>query len=218
VEAEGTVEAPAVATWDRLDLLMRFVDLGGVHIRQALRLSPQAGRVLAAGPSPLIWAYDGAGIRAVVVAFGLDDSDLPEHVAFPVLVANSLAWLGGDTAELRAGETLEVPAAGVGQGLLVRPDGARDGVRARDNTFSIPLPRAGVYRLITSAGERTFTVGLGSDAAARIAPRPAPAAVPEAAAPPQPARVPIWPWLLLLGAATLAGEWALATRRHGGDA
>jgi hypothetical protein len=218
VEADGTVEAPQVATWDRLDPLMRFVDLGDVHIRQALRLSPQAGRVLAAGASPLVWAYDGVGLRAVVVAFGLDDSDLAQHVAFPVLVANSLAWLGGDTGDLRAGQTLDVPAAGAVRGVLERPDGSRTGVRARDNTFSIALPRAGVYRLTTPAGERTFTVALGSDDAARIAPREAAVRAPETANAPHPTRVAIWPWCLLLGAAVLAGEWALATRRHGGDA
>jgi hypothetical protein len=32
------------------------------------------------------------------------------------------------------------------------------------------------------------------------------------------ARFSVWPWFVLVVAAAALGEWALATRRHGGDA
>lgn len=213
----GVVDAPDIATWDRRDPVLRFVDFGDVHVRQALRLAPESGHVLAAGPSPLLWAYEGRGLRAIVLAFGLADSDLPQHVAFPVLLVNSLAWLGGDAADLRAGQTLEVPAAGADRAVLRRPDGARIDVPVRDGVFSFALPRAGVYRLTTPAGERAVSVSAGSEAAGLIAPGASGAA----SAPPVQqvlARLALWPWLVLGAVAVALGEWALATRRHGGDA
>ena len=214
----GTVATPDFATWEREDPILRFVDFGDVHVRRALRLAPEAGRVLAAGSSPLLWAYDDHGIRALVLAFALADSDLPRHVAVPVLIANGLAWLGGDTGSLRAGETVDLPAAGATQAVVVRPDGTRLDVRARDDLFSVPLPRAGVYRVVTAAGERVLAVAVGSDAAGRIAPGTG-AAGPGAGRPSWAAvKLPVWPWLVLLGIAVALGEWTLATRRHGGDA
>jgi hypothetical protein len=220
-DPSGLVDAPEIATWDRRDPVLRFVDFTDVHVRRAIRLAPASGHVLAAGASPLLWAYDSRGIRAIVLAFGLADSDLAQHVAFPVLLANSLAWLGGDSGDLRAGQTLEVPAAGSAQATLVLPDGTRVDVRARDGLFSLALPRAGVYRLVTPDGERALSVRLGSETAGLIAP---PSARPQGPAEP-PARsgrvlagLALWPWLVLAAAAVALGEWALATRRHGGDA
>ena len=222
----GVVDAPDIATWDRRDPVLRFVDFGDVHVRRALRLAPESGHVLAAGPSPLLWAYEGRGLRAIVLAFGLADSDLPQHVAFPVLVVNSLAWLGGDAGGLQAGQTLEVPAAGSDRAVLLRPDGTRIGVPARDGVFSFALPRAGVYRLMTPAGERAVSVSVGSEAAGLIAPGGACGAGESCAggaasqSPVQRvlARLALWPWLVLGAVAVALGEWALATRRHGGDA
>lgn len=219
-DPSGAVDAPEIATWDRRDPVLRFVDFTDVHVRQAIRLAPESGHVLAAGASPLLWSYDSRGIRAIVMAFGLADSDLSRHVAFPVLLANSLAWLGGDVEDLRAGQTLEVPAAGNPQATLLQPDGARVDVRARDGLFSFALPRAGLYRLVTPDGERALSVGLGSATAGLIAP---PSARPQSPAEPQArtgralAGLALWPWLVLGAVAVALGEWALATRRHGGD-
>jgi hypothetical protein len=214
----GSVDAPDFATWDRRDPILRFVDFSGVQVRRALRLAPESGRVLAAGPSPLVWAYDDGGVRAIVLAFALADTDLPRHVAFPVLLANSLAWLGGDTAGLRAGEVFEMPSADAAQALVLRPDGRRITVRARDGVFALSLPRAGVYRVITPDGERSFSVGLGSETAGLIMPGAAIGAESAAATARTAARFSVWPWFVLVVAAAALGEWALATRRHGGDA
>ena len=214
----GVIAAPNFATWDRQDPILRFVDFNGVQVRQALRLAPDSGRVLAAGPSPLLWAYDAGGVRAIVLAFALSDSDLPRHVAFPVLLANALGWLGGDAAALRAGQTFEVPAAGAGDAVLLRPDGQRVRVRARDGVFSLALPRAGIYRLETPDGERPFSVALGSERAGIIAPGGAGRAESNAAVTRSASRLAMWPWFVLLVASAALGEWALATRRQGGDA
>src|SRR5205807_1410535 len=93
--AAGEVGGPRFATWDRTDPILHYVDLSGVRVARALALAPQGGRVLAGGDVPLLWAYEGGGIRALVLGFALQDSDLPQRVAFPILMANSLAGLGG---------------------------------------------------------------------------------------------------------------------------
>ena len=73
---EGTVRTPQVLRWSRIHPVMRYVDLGDLTIASALALRPRGGEVLAEGEVPLIWAYDGAGIRAIVLGFGLPESDL----------------------------------------------------------------------------------------------------------------------------------------------
>lgn len=43
--------------------------------------------------TPLVYTSDVPGIRAVVVTFGPDDSNLPTAPGFPVLLSNALEWL-----------------------------------------------------------------------------------------------------------------------------
>jgi len=228
--ASGMVARPQIATWDRTDPVLRFVELEDVRIDRAASLAPQGGRVLVAGETPLVWAYEGGGIRALLFAFSLEDSDLPRHVAFPILVANMLGWLGGSVADARAGEALQTPALGAEEGTLTLPDSRTMRVRAVDGMFLLPpLARAGLYRLATASGSRTFAVGLGSERAGLIAPGPPPASGPAAPGTgPRAAgdaggairileRISLWPWLLLGGVAAAVVEWALATRARGGE-
>lgn len=237
VASAGAAAGSEIAAWDRTDPVLRFVDLDGVHVRRALELSASGGRVLASGPGPLLWAYEGRGVRAVLLAFALDDSDLPKHVAFPVLVANALAWLGSAAGDAVVGDALQISSGGASQAVLTAPDGRRTAIRAEGGTFVLPaFVRAGLYRLAAPSGERLFAVGVGGERAGLIRPGRAPAEPPgppaagSAAAFPEPgggpsgspapllARVPLWPWLLLAAVAAGTGEWILATRRRGGEA
>ena len=74
--------------------LLRHLDLADVNIAEAGRLTPAPGdRVLAgAFGTPLLIARERPGLRAVVVAFDPRRSDLPMRPAFPLLIANTLAW------------------------------------------------------------------------------------------------------------------------------
>jgi Ca-activated chloride channel family protein len=225
VTATGEVRRPELAVWRRDDPVLRFVDLDGVGISTALALTTQGGRVLAGGDVPLIWAYEGGGIRAIVFAFALADTDLVERVAFPVLIANSLAWLGGEAPAARPGEPLQLPSGAAASAQLVDPDGRARTVPAVAGMFVLPpFVRAGVYQLHTPQATRLITVppapapaGLIRPGSAPRAPRlPAEPAPPEAGAPAT--RVSMWPWALACGLAAAMGEWALATRRRGGDA
>jgi hypothetical protein len=228
ITATGAVRHPDIGVWDRTDPVLQFVDLGSVRISRAMALTAEGGRVLAGGDTPLLWAYEGAGIRALLLGFALQDSDLPQRVAFPVLMANSLAWLGGETLVIRAGEPLQVPSGGGASAELVGPTGHRQIVPAISGMFSLPpLTRAGVYKLKTPAGTRMITVQPADLSAGLIRPGGAPAAGsdpgagpagpgPEAGRPLL-TQLPVWPWLVLCAIGVASGEWALATRRRGGD-
>lgn len=227
VSATGVVSHPTVASWDRDDPVLRFVDLSDVRVDRALTLAPEGGRVLASGPAPLLWAYDGGGVRIVMLAFALEDSDLPLHVAFPILMQNSLAWLGGAIADTRVGDDVQVPAGTASAATLTEPGGGHTALRPVDGVFVLPpLTRAGLYRLsVVGGADRVFAAERGAPAASVIRPGGAPAGT--AAAPVSgPAgvsdtalvRISLWPWLVVAALCAALGEWALATRRAGGDA
>jgi Ca-activated chloride channel homolog len=228
VSVSGTLSHPGIAAWDQTDPVLRFVDLGEVRIDRSMALAPEGGRVLVRGQTPLIWAYEGRGIRSLLFGFSLTDTDLPLHVAFPILMANSLAWLGGGVSDARAGEPIQIPAGGQTAAVLVMPSGRSTRLRAVDGMFLLPPPaRAGVYRLTTAAGIRQFAVTIGTPAAGRIRPGQAPA-VPAASPGDQGqaavivhgallTRVPLWPLFLVGAVAVALGEWVLATRRQGGE-
>jgi hypothetical protein len=84
--------------------LMRHLDLADVNIAEASRLAPvSSDRVLAAAfGAPLIVAQEGPGFRVAVVAFDPRRSDLPMRPAFPLLIANALAWASRDRAPATA--------------------------------------------------------------------------------------------------------------------
>ena len=94
VRISGRLSRPAVTGWSRTDPLLASVSLAGLLIGSALRSSRVPGfRILAAsGESPLVLAWDHAGLKALVFAFDPEGSDLPLRAGFPVLIANALSW------------------------------------------------------------------------------------------------------------------------------
>jgi Ca-activated chloride channel homolog len=225
VTASGLVPQPGVASWDRTDPVLRFVTLDGIRIDRALALAPEEGRVLAGGRVPLLWAYDGRGIRALLLGFALEDSDLPLHVAFPVLMANSLAWLAGGGSEMAPGDAFQLPAGGADEAVVTLPAGGRQRVRATDGMFVLPpFTHMGLYGVSRPSGDRWFAVGPGAAPAGLIRPGEVPGAgdsASRAAAGSAPSAllsdISLWPWCLLAALAAAAGEWALAMRRRAGD-
>jgi Ca-activated chloride channel homolog len=221
----GALDHPAITTWERADPVLQFVDLESLRVARAMALSANGGRVLAGGNTPLLWAYEGGGIRALLVGFALQDTDLPQRVAFPVLIANSLAWLGGETPVAQAGEVIQIPSGGGASAELVGPDGRRQVVQASGGMYLLPpLTRAGLYQLKTPAVTRTITVRPADSPAGMIRPTAAPVAQRPGNGRDQPpvrslkTQMPVWPWLVLAGVLAAGAEWALATRRRGGDA
>jgi len=125
---------------------MRYVDLSNVTIGEALRLEPRGGEVLAEGDTPVIWAHEGDGVRAVVVAFPLDQSDLSLRVAFPIFLSNALSWLGGAERIASAGDTVTIPSGSITEAIVTSPDGLSRRQAASDGRVVLPtIDRVGVY-------------------------------------------------------------------------
>ncbi|MGH2404531.1 MAG: hypothetical protein ACRDGN_08705, partial [bacterium] len=196
--------------------VMRLVDLRGMRVAGALALRTQAGSVLAEGDVPLVWAYEGRGLKVVVLPFDLMQSDLPVHPAFPVLVANAIAWLAG-SPEAALGDAPVVPAGEWERASVVGPNGVQSTVEARDGVFVMPaFDRVGVYTLRTGsprqAGwERQWVVATADPGESSLA-VPAAQAAPAGGVVRQIAQLRLTPPLLGLAALLLAGEWWLWAR------
>ena len=207
LEAPDTIRAPQVLRWAVRHPVMRYVTLEDVTIGEALRLVPKGGEVLAEGATPLVWAYEGDGVRAIVSAFTLDQSDLPLHVAFPIFLQNALTWLAGAERAYQAGAPIILPSRALGDAELQWPDGTRHRLLASAGRFVVPAAeRAGVYVLRAGTREDVLVVNPSPDEIAIAPVYPAPGA---AARAPVTARGyrDVWRLLLFLAVAVLCLEW-----------
>lgn len=190
-----------IREWDRADPLLRFVDLRDVVVgldpgRPAWEESGE-WRVLAstADLTPVIRSRQGPDGLLVQLAFHPSQSDIVLRPAFPALMANLLAGLGG-TARVRLGQ----PLPGATQPVL------QPGVY----TVQVDGAPAEVYASLLSEGESSLP--RGAPGALVLTPAPGPAAGPEplaaaadASAPPSTLAVA----LLVLALLALALEWLL---------
>ncbi len=211
VQIVGTAPEQTIQRITTTHPVMRLADLRGVRIAGALALRPQAGSVLAEGDLPLVWAYEGRGIRAVVLPFDLMQSDLPVHPAFPVLIANAIEWLAG-SPEASLGQAPIVPAGPWRRATLVDPRGTSTALEARDGVFMLPaFDRVGAYHLRTGGWERLWVVSTVDPGESSLAVAPE-TAVRGGEPVAQVAQLRLTPWLLGLAALLLAGEWWLWAR------
>lgn len=212
VTTDGMVKSPTLMRWARTHPVMRYVDLGNVQIAEALALRPSGGEILAEGEVPLIWAYEGGGIRAVVLGFSLVQSDLPLHVAFPILLSNALDWLAGVGQSYQAGEPLVVSVGAADHAVLTDPTGATHLLPAEGGRVVVPvLERAGVYALSFGQRRLAFAVNVPAEES-QIAPVAAPVE-PSAQAPESGEHaVALWKSLLAAALVVLMVEWILWLR------
>ncbi|MDR7417957.1 MAG: VWA domain-containing protein [Armatimonadota bacterium] len=211
LQIEGTVRDQVVRSGVSTHPVMRLVELRGLRVTDAYAIRLQGGVPLAEADVPLLWAYEGRGIRAVVLPFLLSQTDLPLHPAFPVLMANAVEWLAG-SPHVTPGDAPIVAAGPWPSATLIDPAGGAVTVEARNGLFVLPpLDRVGEWRLRTGGWERRWV-------ASAVDAREADLAVAEAATGqaategPQVAYLSLVPWLLGVAAAVIAGEWLLWSR------
>jgi len=119
--------------------LLRQLDLADVNVAEAHRLALAPGDVALAASIdvPMIVVRERAGLRIAALAFDPRRSDLPMRPAFPLLVANALAWAvgrdvgdaaaptidsAGTVREARESDTAPAPTLALGGRVLAPPD------------------------------------------------------------------------------------------------
>jgi len=179
-------------------------------------VSAQGGPLMLAGESPAAEGRIPEFERLAILPFDLRRSDLPLQIAFPVLIANTVAWLaplrGLDVPiSARPGEALALPAGAT----VVNPAGARQTVDAR-GYGSTELP--GLYSYSLGAATGLFAVNFLDARESAIAPDPEVKARADGTATDtngaqvQLAQREIWPFLAALALVALMVEWWIYQR------
>ena len=136
--------------------LLRQLDLADVNVAEAHRLALGPGDVALAASFdvPLIVARERPGLRIAALAFDPRRSDLPMRPAFPLLVANALAWatrdevdapatdLGATVRDARESDTTPVRALALGGSVLAPPDPPARHSPARWGSWALMLAAA----------------------------------------------------------------------------
>ena len=226
VPVSGTLQGPAIGQVLVNDALLRYVDLSGVHIAQARRMSaPSWARVLVRSTAgdPLLMAGETGGRRVVVSAFDLHQTDLPLQVAFPILTANLLEWLQPPQAvdappSLGAGEPVAIRPLPEADEIVVTPPGGGQSVTLQPSasvafagTDALGLYTVEQRREGKALGEpERFAVNLFSREESSIAPAAGllfSGAAGEPAGANERRPLEVWPWVLAAALGLLAVEW-----------
>jgi von Willebrand factor type A domain/Aerotolerance regulator N-terminal len=218
--AHGTMADPVITDVRRGHPLVRQLDLGDVNIAEATRLTLAPGDVAVASSfaGPLIVARERPGLRVAAIAFDVRRSDLPLRPAFPLLLANALAWLGGSDARevipAVVGGTARVPAPrGAARVVVIDPTGARATWSVAGDVVELPVRHAGFYRV----GEVTLAANASDVVESDTTPVTTLAlggrALPPPDAPAGRGHRTLATWALLVAAALLLLEWVTTHRR-----
>ena len=157
------------------------LDFSKVTIQEAMRVRPLgSGRALVeSNLTPLIYALDERGLKAIFIGFDLFRTDLPLRVAFPLFVSNALRWLYPNQLEdaglqLRTGQALTVSLpAGVQEATLTDPAGKSYRLQAdADGRVSFGgTTHVGIYRVRAGNWEQQFAVNLLNEGESNTTPR-----------------------------------------------
>jgi hypothetical protein len=205
--------------------LLQSVDLSAVRLAKATPFqTPPWARVVAEAPGgPLILEGREEGRSVIGLGFEPSASGIDRMIAFPLLVANAISFLGGgDLApSLVPGRTVTLPVApGIGQVTLETPDGQPRRLRPEQGSVrfdEVELPGRYVIREVgAGVGEpRVFAVNVADEAESSIAPRPRPpVTVPSPGGDGTVVRpLEIWPYLVAGALLLLVFEWWRFGRR-----
>ena len=216
----GTRDGPEVTFIDRDHPINDYLNYADLHIEAVPRrdVAPWLKPVVGSASGPLIWAGDDGQRRIVMVGFDLAQTDLPIKVEFPILLANSVSWLGSrDAAEdkhvVRAGQpvTLRTRAP---YATIVNPQGETLEARATDGSavFAETL-RNGVY---TVKDGPPFAVTLLTETESDTTPRDSLTSVESrvsAGSENSGAEREAWRWIALAALAILCFEWWVYHKR-----
>nr|MBA2283428.1 VWA domain-containing protein [Acidimicrobiia bacterium] len=224
VTTTGAVDGPVITSVDPDAALTQGLDLSEVGIATAQVLDPgPATTVVGAAGAPLLVRGSMSGLPFAVLAFAVEDSNLPLQVAFPILVDRLLTDLGGAAlppTDLVVGEPLPVDTnAG---GTVAGPGGSTSEVVAGGPTPTATRP--GFWSITPRAAadgtERPVrVVAVNPDPnESRLEPAQAiltPTRTRQEGEAPATGESSLRHWLLLPLLAILVLEWFFAWRRRG---
>jgi len=160
---EKTTSAPSAAgsiSADASHPVNNFISYDAVNFdhRKVLKAATLLKPIVSDSNGGLIWAGEDNGRRMVLLGFDLAKTDLPVRMEFPILIANSIAWLSpaaggagsansgdGQNVSVRTGQPFRLQSA-ASRITIQGPDGnqvqceVRDGVATFENT-----DRVGTY-------------------------------------------------------------------------
>jgi Ca-activated chloride channel family protein len=146
-EVTGRIDGPIIDRPDPDEPILRFVDLSSIHIGRAREVVLATGaRALVATPAgdPLIAVGEEVGRRMGLIAFDLDESDLPLQIAFPLLTSNLVDYMlpaaeGILPSSMRLGESISVTVDEGVQRVAVTTSGASDLPGATNDVLEVPV-------------------------------------------------------------------------------
>ncbi len=151
VTVTGRLENPVVTYQRPSEPLLEGLDLSDLAVAEADIVSARGWLPLVqAGDVPLVLLGEVDGHRAVYFTFDVVRSSLPVQVAFPILGARILDWLGGGqlgtAATATAGEPIPLaPPAGTTTRITM-PDGSTRAIDAAARAF-LDTGAPGIYTI-----------------------------------------------------------------------
>ncbi len=180
VSVSGNVENVTAADWERDDPVLRYVDFGTDLFGSAMKAEPSGwGRQLAVAESgSLIVAGEKNRMRAVFVGFDLMQTRFMLNVSFPILISDSVRWLGtgnddSELGEIHTGDPITIPVpAGTGPLTVLKPDGVKREITTAEQGGAVfaDTDLAGQYHVQGRGFSYLFAANLASAAESDITP------------------------------------------------
>jgi len=228
----GQTDFPALRPSPGEEPLLRNISLSEISVLKANRLVPGAwARVIVDGDGgPMLLAGERDGRRIVVLAFSLQQSDLPLQVAFPLLISNIVGYLapgsGAEAAQLVPGQPLAIPVdASITEVRVTQPDNTvvritpQNGQAIFADTAELGPYMVEQFQGDRLVGRRRYAVNLFAPDESRIAPQAElniqqVSGLQQAVTRERVGRQEFWRWLAAVALVVLVVEW-LVYQRNG---
>ncbi|MCC6175021.1 MAG: BatA and WFA domain-containing protein [Chloroflexi bacterium] len=219
------VQGVQFSDYDARHPLLQAIDLSAIRLAKAAPFEPPAwAKVVAEAPDgPLIVEGREEGRSVVGLGFEPSDSGIDRMIAFPLLVANAISFLGGGdlSPSLPPGKSVTLPTRpGVREVLLDLLGGEKRRLPVENGNVRLDgLDQPGRYVVReqgSGAGDpRVFSINLTDEVESAIAPhaRPPIAAVVKTGEDDILTPLEVWPYLVGLGLLLLTLEWWRFGRR-----
>lgn len=225
---------------DRASALLDGIDLSSLVIPKSIRISlPGWSRAIAESTEgPLILDGDLEGRHVVGISFDPTSAEIPQRLAFPILIANTLEYLRPSAlpSTTQPGSIVEIhPVSGAKELVVRMPSGRAQAFQNRGASIRFAQTDSVGRYVVSQLGEaptkpdgtkgdapllsqQTFVVNATDELASDVRPHPdairgaGSAPVGDAAAPG--VRQEVWPYLAALAFAALCVEWWYYSRRR----